>query len=333
MHWLIPLVSHSASCAYGILGRSITPVALAVSIALVTAQSFHHWGGFYITFATFFLTSNGLTIISRYTGTSSLIKAKTPRNAVYLLATALLPAVLVLAHQYYLTQRLKVVKWFLIERAPGGCLPIPSRTIYEPWIYKFHDAIGNNLPWGIVAIYAIAMSTTFSNSLGSPKALSITNILFGSLGALLIGFTAAYSLPMCDGTVESAEHVTASVDRGPEWGERTPMEWSIQARYRIFPAAIAVIGILGVLLEHGITKGLVASTSKSPKPSEGNGNVKKGKQGAKAYVQRGSDGNEHLATFLMSLVVTLTVVLGMAVWSYVGAMPRGEDAPGFPGFS
>ncbi|KAK4498562.1 hypothetical protein PRZ48_011220 [Zasmidium cellare] len=317
MHWLIPVVSHSASCAYGLLGQSITPAALAVSIPLVAAQSFHHWGGFYIIFAVFFLTSNGLAIISRGTGTRSSTKGSTSRNVAHLAANVLLPAVLVLAHQYYLTERLKIVKWFLIERAPGGCLPIPSRSIYEPWIYKFQDAIGNNLVWGIVASYAVAMSTSFSDGLGSPKGISILKTLLGALGALLIGFTAAYSLPMCDGTVESAEHVTASVDRGPEWGERTPMEWSDQARYRILPGAIALVGVVATLLSMGISQSLSGSWDASKDNKQANGHPAKGKQGSEADVRAQLSGNEHLPNFLINFVMTTGVVIGMAVWSYV----------------
>lgn len=267
-------------------------------------------------------------MISRSNGVSSSNK---PRNAGHLLANAALAAVLVLAHQYYLTLRLSVVKWFLIERAPGGCLPIPSRTLYEPILYKFHDAVANNLVWGTVASYAVAMSITFGNSLTSTRGTSVISILSGALGALLIGIVAASALPMCDGTVENAEMVTASVDRGPEWHERTPMEWPDEARYRTLPAAITVMGILGVFVDALLRQGLGRKIRAADQPKQANGHVQKDKEGKWVDVASEVAETGNLAALLTNLLLTITVVMGMAIWSYVGAKPKDDNAPSLPG--
>lgn len=329
MHWLIPVVFHSASCLYGWLGQSITPAALVLSIPLVAAQSVHLWG-FYTIFAVFFLTSNGVAIASRYTGKPSSTRDGR-RTASYLLANTFLAVALVPLHYYYMKKRTAVVKWFLIDQSPGGCLPTPSRTITEPWSYGFLDAVGNNLPWGIVVSFAVAMAATLSVSLGGSKGLSITNVFAGALGALLVAYTSAYVLPMCDGTFDAAEHVTATVDRSVAWKERTDMVWSDQARYQMLPAMVTVVGVLATVIQHVVYSALQGKGRAIQKSKQANGSVKESKQTIKDDELAETNGARDLASLFMNFLVTGGVILGLAAWSYLGATPRSLDDPEVPG--
>lgn len=331
MHWLIPVVSHTASCAYSLLGQSITPAALVLSVGLVAAQSFHPWGGFYLSFAVFFIVSNATAIALRYTGKGS---PSSKDNALYtttryLLANTLLAAVLVPLHHYYLAQRMKMVKWFLLDQAPDGCLPVPSRSILQPANYKFQDALANQLPFAIVASYTAATANVLSTSLGGTQGFSILQVVAGAMGAVLVAFTGAHTLPMCEGRVEGAEHVMASVDRAPVWNERTEMEWTDQGRYRDLVVLMTLAGTVGVVIERVVRSML---QGKAEVPKQANGSVQKGKQAAKGAEEVNQNGPLGLSSFVMNVVVTGSVVLGMALWSYLGAQPRPvEEYGGVPG--
>lgn len=288
MNWLVPILSHSLSSLYAWFGNTLTPSALFVSFLLALPQSSHQWTSFYTLFAVFFLSGTCLGLIKRNYISSGPNKqnltATTTRTATYLIANVLISSLLVLLHQQYMKQRLSSVPWFNILRAPSGCLPLPSRTLTaEPTSYTFKDALGNQLPFAIVVSYAVAMGNTFT--LGS---ISVSNwvqtTLTGAAGALLMAFTAAYSLPMCeesmvDGTLETMMHV----DRSTAWEERTVMTWTHKARFGWFVVLVTVAGTAGV-----VSKQMLQS--------------------------RKLDGDG--ASFCSNLLVTASVVFGMAIWSF-----------------
>lgn len=311
MHWLIPVATHSVSSLYALLGQTITPAALGVSIALVAAQSFHLWGGFYVAFAVFFITSIASITIARFNGTST-----SKRTAKSLLANALLAASLVPLHHYYLKRRLTLVKWFHIHRAPAGCLPIPSPGFTYPMNYTPLDALANQLPWGIVASYAAATASSLNFALGGKKGLSIFNISVASLGATVVALAAGHMLPMCDGRVPGAEEVMQSVDRSVAWEERTEMTWSDQARYQKFPAFLTLIGIITILFEDAITRQLMKKSA-TPKSKVAGADSKSKNPAAKSNGQKDSADTLNLASFYTNALITSSVIIGMAGWSYL----------------
>lgn len=223
MHWLIPAVSHSFSCAFAWRLNTLTNLAIALSILLAAAQSFHRWSAFYGLFALYFALGTQLVLFSR----SSKNGTPRKRNALQLLAQLGVAVGLVLGHHFYLEKRIAGVPWFHIFRAKAGCFPIPSRTLHVPIKWTYVDALGNQIPFGIVASYAAAMAWMFSASVrGSAPTgvLRTAEVVAAVAGALTVALTAAYALPFCGEDVQDGKHeVMMHVDRSVEWHERYGM--------------------------------------------------------------------------------------------------------------
>lgn len=231
MHWLIPSVSHTVLCSLAWLWNTVTPVAAVLSFALAASQSIHPWSAFYGLFALVFATGSCVTAILQYQSRESATREGKPaawtRNAAYFACNLLIVGILVPVHQFYLKYRLTTAPWFHTRRSPYGCLPIPSRTLTQPYRYSFADAIGNSLPYGVVASYAIAMACICSTGLrdhSNAVGLKPSGVIAGVAGAAVAALLASDGLPMCgEDPVDGKHEVAMHVDRSVEWKERTPM--------------------------------------------------------------------------------------------------------------
>lgn len=99
------------------------------------------------------------------------------------------------------------------------------------------DAIGNQLPYGIVTSYAVAMACILGAGLRSHTngvGFRPVAVIVGAGGAATVALAAAVGLPMCgEDPVDGKHEVTMHVDRSVEWKERTPMAVSFHLR-RVF---------------------------------------------------------------------------------------------------
>lgn len=226
MHWLIPAVSHSLSGLLALQQQSIGITGVLLSLGLAASQWIHLWGAFYGLFVLVFFVQIGVAARARDVEPS--VRA---RGALRLLSIAVIPAVLVPLHQYYLGLRLATVPWFHIRRAPAGCLPIPSRTLTQPFNYGLIDALGNQLPYGVVTSYAVAMAHTLSSSYrgkGSGGTPEGPEVMAAAVGAFVVASIAAYGLPLCGADDRDGSHQVAThVDRSVDWNERTAMSVSV----------------------------------------------------------------------------------------------------------
>lgn len=287
IHPLIPAVSQSALSLLAWLSNTLTPAALLAGFLLAASQSRHHWPAWFGLFALVFSTATLLPLLTR---SSRTVRPPTG-TAAFLLANLVLIAALVPLHELYLQNRMWGLRWFLILRAPNGCLPVPSRTYEFPeggrWVLK--DALANQLPFAILASYAVALANIFSVSVGGRGPTGRVNgkgFIAGGVGALVLAVAAAQLLPVCDEshTDTGALEVMQHVDRSTYHNERMPLTWSWEARYPRLIAAVTAAGTAGLLVQPVL---------------RGNG-------------ARGS----HVATFLSHLLVASGVLLGMAIWSF-----------------
>lgn len=328
MHWLIPAVTHSISSVCALLGNTLTPIALLVSIAFAASQSIHIWSAFYGLFAVYFFAGTCVAFASRFfqpaiTFANGKPQVSLPgmRTATGFLANLLVVAALVPLHEYYMKLRLASVPWFHIFRAPAGCLPVPSRSFADEFqgSYTFIDALANQLPFGIVISYAMAMANAFSASLGEKSVnsrLTTMGTIAGALGALVVSAVAACTLPMCDDQLEGSHEVMMHVDRSTAWEERTNMTWSDQARYGTFILAVTLIGVTGSVVvdslvgSHEKPTGVGAQGGKEAMSS-------KGKNQAPGTQEKPSSGliNRDVMSLMVHVVLAGGVVLGMALWS------------------
>jgi hypothetical protein len=346
MHWLIPVVSHSVSSLIAWAGDTITPTAVLLSIIVAASQSIHLWSIFCGLLAVFFVLGTFTTAISRrlqsrQVGSNSQNAADHPgtRTTAYLLANLLAVAALVPLHLYYMKQRMANVPWFNIGRAPAGCLPIPSRTLTKPWNYTFADAVGNQLPFGVVVSYAAAVANTFDRSVASRDngGWSGAGILAGFLGACTMALTAAYGLPMCDDSLEGSHETMMHVDRSTAWGERTSMTWSWESRYGTFVVLVTLAGASAVVVQRLIGTRLQRQRMTRIKAGGQSmmQDVKVASEKTETAVSQVAPGakdseSSHLATFCANAVVTGSVIMAMAVWSYTGGSAGqvcGQDLP------
>ena len=338
MHWLIPAVSHAASASAAWLADTITPAGILISFMLAASQSVHLWATFYGLFATVFLAGTCINLISRqfFEKTSNTSNGRpvpsqrASRTAASFVANLLVAAALVPLHQYYLKQRLATVPWYHIFRSKSGCLPVPSRSLTKEFqnSYTLVDALGNQLPFGILVSYALAMANTFSSGFGQ-KAQN-QRILVGVFGALTTSLIAAYAMPLCQDDREGGtQEVTMHIDRTPAWEERTSMTWSWEARYLNLVGCVTAVATVGIAIVERLARARLPPTSaaissvqqrdrKTP-ASSSNEKSKVADQMPGRQDQSSSSivARHDIAAFLVNFALTGAVVLGMAVWSYM----------------
>jgi hypothetical protein len=218
MHWLIPVTSHIALGLLAWPARSITLAGIFCICLLAGTQYVHPWAAFY-----------GLSVVLvAFVVFATLISSQRDAGAAFLFdailvgANILIAAVLTPLHHSYLQGRLSSAPWFHTFRAPAGCLPLPSRTLTEPFKFNFLDAVGNQLPYGIIVSYAVAMGCMLG--VVTVDCTGVRQATWRTIGAFVVAMTAAYTLPMCGADVKHASHqVTMHVDRSTEWKERSAM--------------------------------------------------------------------------------------------------------------
>lgn len=337
MHWLIPAVTHSGSGLVAWFAGTLTPTTLLISFVLAASQSVHLWASFYGLFAALFLAgtciSAGLQYFSnqrsspsngRPTSSSTAIRTAATFTANLLVVAAVVPL-----HQYYLKTRLVSVPWYHIMRSKSGCLPVPSRSLTDHFekSYTFADALGNQIPFGILISYALAMAGIFSSSFGQRARETSTNMLAGVFGALLMALLSAYIMPLCEedregGTLE----VTMHIDRANAHEERTSMVWSWEARYLKlvgYTTLIATIGVVAIERFAGSTTPRRNIPSRDRKATASNLKEKssgKTDNQTPADSDRSSSGiiaRRDVVTLCVHLMLTAAVVLGLAIWSYM----------------
>jgi hypothetical protein len=333
MHWLIPAVSHGASASAAWLADTITPAGLLISVVLAASQSLHLWAIFYGFFVSIFLAGTGLSLISRQffekastaSNGRSISSQRATWTAASFLANLLVVAALVPLHQYYLKQRLVTVPWYHIFRSKSGCLPVPSRSLTKEFqnSYTFLDALGNQLPFGILVSYALAMANTFICSFG--KSTRNPRIFAGLAGAFVMSMIAAYGMPLCQDDREGGtQEVTMHVDRTPAWEERTSMTWSWEARYLNLVGCVTAVATVGIAIVDRAggaklsTSNVARSIQQRDRKTPASSPNEKSKVGDQTEPPAGNNvARRDVVALVVNLALTGVVVLVMAVWSYM----------------
>jgi hypothetical protein len=107
---------------------------------------------------------------------------------VQILANFLVVGALVALHAWYFNKRTQSEPEFILGRGASGCLPIPSRTEYQTFLYGYTDAVSNQLPFGIVVSFAVATARLLSYSVGGRnlKASKTVRLAADATGALIV---------------------------------------------------------------------------------------------------------------------------------------------------
>ncbi|KAL2256855.1 hypothetical protein VTK26DRAFT_1026 [Humicola hyalothermophila] len=252
--------------------KSLTPGGILVATLTAIAHAVHPWNLPFVLLAVFFLAGTRATHVKEKVKASLTVKAggssggEGPRNHVQVLANSLPASIFTLLHTYQLRSRQQA-----LLASPGA----DSGSLCFAWG-------GDLLVVGIIAHYACVAADTFSSELGilaksQPRLITsltlrkvppgtnggvtLTGLVAGLLGSMIIVTAAVFFLPFC------TEETTGKLGGGAPW--------SINQQ-RTLILGLTAWGLLGSIVD-SILGGLFQRSVKdirSGKIVEGEGGVR-----------------------------------------------------------